>query len=378
MCMRSPPVPLLLCALITAILLCSAGCVHAPVIPGDIQAGNSGTANVSAITPAPAGTSYVLIETLAPAPAAAPASPAYQPLVVPQAIGDAVQECSFNFQYRNILYSVVIPVNASLYQAARDSPNKQLNLSGTNDTVALYRNMMNDPAMDPFFTGLIGEISKARYKGGDNMTDDEYLEMVTSFVQQIPVENRTAANPRYPVEVIADGKGTSEEKAMLLTGILSRQGYDTAFLYFPGIPRGASGIGIHFVSNHPSFRFFSGGMRDYVYIETTTTRLIGIYDDQIDTAPDPVVIPLGNGTTGYSHINFVMDIFTDLRTMENQLKMFDEKAGSARQLDAYDYEAAVSYANSYNFVMSTNDPDAAYSTIRASELPHHSVCVTCG
>jgi hypothetical protein len=373
MYMRSLPVTVLLYA-IAAIILCSAGCVQAP----GTTAGNSGAAGVAVVTPAPGGTSYVLVETLTPAPTVVTAAPAYRPLVVPQEAGDTVQENAFSFQYRDVPYSVMIPVNASLYQAARDSPNKQLNLSGMNDTAALYRNMMNDPAMNPFFDGLVREISRDRYKGGDNMTDDEYLEMVTSFVQQIPVDNRTSGNPRYPVEVIADGRGTSDEKAMLLTGILSREGYDTAFLYFPGMHRGASGIGIRLASNHPSFRIFSDGMRDYVYIEPSTTRLIGIYDNDIDTAPDPVVIPLGNGTAGYTHINFVMGIFTDVRTMEDQLKTYDEESGTSRQLSPDDYQAAVSYVNTYDFVMSTNDPDAAYTSIRASELRHHSVCVTCG
>ena len=376
--MRSPPVTCLLCALIAVVLLCSAGCLNAPGNLAGTLTGNAPASVVSPVAPAPTGTSYVLVETLAPDTPAIPESPTCQPLVVPPETGDTIQENTFNFQYRSVPYSVTIPVNTSLYQAARNSPNKNLNLSGTNDTAALYRQMLNDPAMDPFFNDLIRELSKDRYKGGNNLTDDEYLEMVTSFVQQIPAENRTAGNPRYPVEVIADGKGTSNEKAMLLTGILSRQGYDTALLLFPGINRAGTGIGIHLATNHPSFRVFSDGRDDYLFVETSTTRLLGIYDDQIDTAPDPVVISLGNGTLGYSHINFVMDIFTDLHTMENQLKMYDEESGQGRQLTAYDYEAAVSYVNTGEFVMSTNDRDAAYSAIRASQLSRHSACVTCG
>jgi hypothetical protein len=358
-------------------LLCSAGCLNAPGTPAGNLTGNLPTTAASTSVPHPTGTSYVLIETLPPEGPAVQESPSYHDLVVPQEPNDTVQNIPFSFQYRSAQYSVTIPVHTSLYAAAHGSPNKQLNLSGTNDTAALYRNMMNDPAMDPFFTDLNRELSRDRYNGDNNLTDDDYLEMVTSFVQQIPVENETGANPRYPVEVISDGKGTPGEKAMLLTGILSRQGYDTAFIWFPGIREAGSGIGIHLASNHPSFRVFRAGNNDYVFIDTAETRLIGIYDDQIDTAPDPVVIPLGNGSLGYSHINYVMEIFEDLRTIESQLKMYEEKAGPAQQLSADDYEVATSYYNTYNLVMSTNDRDAANSAIRESELPHHSACVTC-
>jgi hypothetical protein len=378
MYMRNLPVFSLICALIAVILLCAAGCLNVPGSPAGNQSGITTLSTTIPLTPSPTGTSYVLVETLAPDTPPVAASPAYQDLAVPGQPGDTVQNKKFTFQYRGVSHAVGIPVNTSLYLAARDSPNKHLNLSGANETAVFYRQMLQDPAMDPFFSNLISELSRERYTGGDNMTGDEYLEMVTGFVQQIPAVNRTGDNPRYPVEVIADGQGTNEEKAMLLTGILSRQGYDTAFIRFPGTNRAGSGIGIHLASNHPSFRVFSTGSRDYVFIDTDTTRLIGIYDDQIATAPDPLVIPLGNGTAGYSHLNFVMDIFTDIRSLERELKAYNEKAGVSGQLNADDYQAAVSYYNTYVFVMSTNDRDAAYSTIRASELPHHTSCVTCG
>ena len=378
MCMRSTPVLCILCALITAILLSAAGCLNAPGTLTGILLPGPGSGDTAAITPVPTGTSYVLIETLPPAAPVVPASPSYQDLAVPPGTSDTVQDKQFTFQYRDASYNVSVPVSTSLYRAAHESPNKNLNLSGTNDTATFYRQMMQDPAMDPFFDGLVREIDRDRYAGGRNMSDDDYLELVTSFVQQIPTVNETSPVPRYPVEVIAEGTGTSTEKSMLLTGILSRQGYYTALIYFPDLHLAASGIGVHLATNNPSFRVFSDGRDDFVYIETTETRLVGIYGDKVAAAPDPVVIRLGSGNRGYSHLNFMMDIFTDLRSMESQLNMLENKSGPSQQLDADDYEAAISYINTYNFVMTTNDRDAAWSMIRASELPHHTACVSCG
>jgi len=123
---------------------------------------------------------------------------------------------------------------------------------------------MEDPALNSFYTDMPREIRTTRYRGSYNLTDDEYHEMVTSFVQQIPHDNTTAGNPRYPVEVILDGKGDCDEKTLLLNGLLSREGYDVALIAFPSLSHVTSGIRIHLPSNVPSFRVFSDGKRDYV------------------------------------------------------------------------------------------------------------------
>ena len=361
------------------LLLCTAGCLsspsHPPVpvtTPPRPETGPVGSPEVKE-------TSYVIVET--PEPDSANTSnqsrQSYQNLVITPSPTDSTAYRRFDFRYRSDNYVVNIPVNTSLYRAATTSSNK-LQGNGTEDFGYLYREMMEDPALDSFYIDMLKEIRKTRYRGGYNLTDDEYLEMVTSFVQQIPYDNTTAGNPRYPVEVIFDGKGDCDEKALLLNGLLSREGYDVALLAFPSLQHVTSGIRIHLPSNKPSFRVFSDGTRDYVYIETTTTRLIGFYGDDYDHVPQPIIVPVGTGTLQYRKINYVMKIFTDLQMMEDQLEMLDEKAGSSRTLGADDYKAAVSYVNTYKFVMSTNDVDAAWTAIRNSELRHHTTCVSCG
>jgi hypothetical protein len=84
------------------------------------------------------------------------------------------------------------------------------------------------------------------------------------------------------------------------------------------------------------------------------------------------------GTLQYRKINYLVKIFADLQMMEAQLAMLEEKAGSSHTLIGDDYTAAVSYMNTYTFVMSTNDVEAARDAIRKSELRHHTTCVSCG
>ncbi len=379
--MRSSAIALVVCVMVIAITFCS-GCVLQ-----NNQFPESSPAAFPAPSPSPA-MEPVASSTI---PRAIPVTGAnlsasvttvvpphtYQELVVTPTNTNATIIRSFDYVYRGDPYSVGIPVNTDHYLAAKKSPNKQMTFT-IEEEGEFYRHMMTDPAMDAFYTDLIKELRRERYNNGGNLTDDEYLEMLISFVQQIEYDNTTSGNPRFPIEVIYDKTGDCDDKAILLNGILSREGYDVALLIFPTMKHATSGIRIHLATNTAPFRVFSDGKRDYVYIETTRTRLIGFYSDDYETVPEPLVVPVGNGTRGYGKIDYVMSIFADVKAIERQLKILEEKAGASRTLSQDDYDAAISYINTYNFVGSTNDREAAMMAIRNSELRHNSVCISCG
>jgi hypothetical protein len=301
---------------------------------------------------------------------------AYHPLRVIPNSGDAVEYRTFTFRYRTDDYTLRVPMNASIYRAANTSKNKQM-IIDDREYGLFYQQMVTDPAIEPFYNDILKEVRNLRYKGGKTLTDDEYLEMVVSFVQQIPYDI-TTTGVRYPIEVIYDQKGDCDEKSILLTGLLSREGYDVGLLLFPSLQHATAGIRIHLATNNPSFRVFSDGKRDYIYIETTTTRLIGFYPDEFKTAPQPIIVPVGSGTLNYRHVNYVMSIFYDLGSIKTNTRILEERAAANNNtLQQWDYDAHVSYINTYNFVMSTNDREAAMEAIRESELPHQSACMSC-
>ncbi|MDD5025191.1 MAG: hypothetical protein PHN79_08835 [Methanoregula sp.] len=301
----------------------------------------------------------------------------YQDLVIIPGSENISVTRTFTFEFRGVEYSFEVPVSTALYVATRNSPNKQIRFNAA-EQGTFYQHMMTDPAMDGFFTALIKELRRERYNGGKTLSDDEYLEMLISFVQQIEYDDTTTGNPRYPVEVIYDKMGDCDEKAILLNGILSREGYDVALLIFPTKKHATSGIRIHLATNRPSFRVFSDGQRDYVYIETTRTRLIGFYTEEYENVPSPVVVPVGNGTLQYGKIDYVMTIFSDMQAIDRQIGILEERARSTGALSPDDYAAAMSYVSTYQFVGSTNDREAAMDAIRRSELRHNSVCLSCG
>jgi len=303
----------------------------------------------------------------------------YHPLrVIPQS-GDKIEYRTFKFRFRSVDYSLKIPVNMSIYRAASTSANKQM-IMDDKDSGLIYGQIVADPAMDLFYNDAIKEVRNLRYKGGRTLSDDEYLEMVVSFVQQIPYDN-TTPGVRYPIEVIYDQKGDSDEKSILLTGLLSRDGYDAGLLVFPSMKNVVPGIGIHLTTNKPSFRVFSDGTRDYMYIEPTTTRLIGFYPDDYKTAPKPIVVPVGNGKLTYGQVNYVMNIFTDLNSIKRNALALAEKIEDAQANNMtvlqWDFDTYVSYLKTIEAVESTNDRVKAMEEIKESELPHNSACVSC-
>ena len=80
----------------------------------------------------------------------------------------------------------------------------------------------------------------------------------------------------------------------------------------------------------------------------------------------------------YTKLDSVASILYDLATIRTNIRALEEKAIAANgTLPQWDYDAAVSYVETYNAVMATNDRLAAEEAIRESELPHHSACMSC-
>ncbi len=327
------------------------------------------------LTPDPAVTQEVTVTQDIPARSTLNPN-TYHPLDVTILPGDAPKYRTYEFRYRTDDYTVSLPVNQSLYRAANQSTNRDLVIDNT-DLESFYRQMTGDPALDPFYDDISRELRRMRYKDGKTLLDDEYLELLVSFVQQIPAEEATRT-PQYPIEVVSDRKGTSEEKSILLTKLLAHEGYDTGFLIFTDRKHVTAGIRIHLVTSSPSFRVFSDGKRDYLYIESSTSRLIGMYPEEYETAPDPVVITVGKGTILYTKIKYVAGIMYDLKTIKTNIQSLNLKAEQANgTLYSWDAEALASYLDTYDFVLSTNDRLAAREAIQESELPHHSACMSC-
>jgi hypothetical protein len=296
---------------------------------------------------------------------------------------------TFSYTYKGEPYTLKVPVDPAVYYCAQEAQNKWNDYLNTNykpnssnygDIIEdIYPTILTDPAMDSFYSDLLTELNRARYHGGKKLTDDEYLEMITSFVQQIEYDPNAKDLPRYPIEVIYEGKGDCDEKSILLAALLSKEGYDVAFLAFPEEKHATAGIGIQLFTNPTTFRVFkdrdykinsnTGNTLNYIYIETTNSSIIGFYPDEFENVRDPIIINVGNGTLQYGKINYVMKIFADAKQIHDLLG-----SHSQYRLTYSDY---YSLLQTYNFVMSTNNVEDARMKIRNSQLRHITNCWSC-
>ena len=221
-----------------------------------------------------------------------------------------------------------------------------------------YASIIRDPGEDGLFSGLLTGLRRIRTT--ENLNDDQYLELMVHFVQQIPYDPRAPLCPRTPAGVIVAGKGDCDEKSLLLLGLMEREGYDGALLLFPDKHHATAGIRID-VATTPSFRVFVSGGKKYVYIETTRPSFIGLYPDDFANET-PIIVPAGNGTTTYQAINDVMHIVSTQKRMEEKMNWL---AGTCSGMlpEIQSLQAKLSEGNSYTTQDEYDTDYTRYSTL---------------
>jgi hypothetical protein len=240
--------------------------------------------------------------------------------LLPGNITDPVIERTFTFLSGSGTYTLTVPVgepepSGPSASSEDDCPMARWKTGNEGQLSAYYLDRISSTEEEELYTALLRELSRIRRMEGLN--DDEYLELMTNFIQQIPYDPAAPLCPRSPSAVIRDGRGDCDEKSGLLLGLLSREGYDVALLLFADEHHATAGIRIA-SATRPSFRVFSLRGRNYVYMETTRPSLIGLYQDTFTTAK-PVVVPVGNGTIQYRAINDVMHVIGVQNRMEERM-----------------------------------------------------------
>lgn len=307
-----------LALLFAALLVC--GCVQVtinPQIPGTpaptVTPAISPAAGVNAfVSPAPENT-----KTATGAPTTAP-SPVF---IVP--VGDVARtgHRSFTFNYAPAAtgvheYTFRVPVNMSVYFGARQTRVYLPQNSQDPEAIQAYiSSFESDPAMEELYNSVLYQLRNARYRNGGYLSDDEYFEFIVAFVQQIPFVENPSPKRRYPIEVIYDKAGDSDEKSLLLVNLLAREGYDVALMVYEDLGYETTGIRVIEEIPDASLKVFSDGKKDYVFIDAGVPRFIGSVPDAFVSADDPAIYPVGNGTKGYRSINYVWKVVADLNHM---------------------------------------------------------------
>ncbi len=289
-------------AVITVVVIslcCASNCLGqgdqgSPAIPGDLNTDES-----------PVTSAESLADELQE-------SPHYPEIIPVHTLTEDGVTRNFRFRFKTKDYTIRVPVNSSVYYAAKNADKSVRETIAWNETdyqIRYYSAFINDPAQDELYENLLKELR--HIKRTEILNEGEYLELLVIFVQQIAYDGDAPVFPRFPVEVIYDTTGDCDEKSLLLLGLMEREGYDVALLLFPpsgsGPGHAAAGVRVS-AGTTPSFPvYISEDHRTYVFIETTALAYISECPASYRTKT-AVVIPLGNGTHHYTYINYVSHI----------------------------------------------------------------------
>ena len=201
-----------------------------------------------------------------------------------------------SYPFEKEIITITVPVSDAVYQGAKLTDKKVTIYGNISEEVWIadsYRSMVNDPAQEDLYRALTEEFKKIKDSKG--LSDDEYLELITTYVQSLRYETLTDNPAKFPVETVVDQSGDCDDKSMLLAGLLSREGYRVALLSFGTETHMALGVAADdFLYKNTT----------YTYVETTNFSFVGIPADTLTGGgtlqSNPVIIPIGNGTKIYT------------------------------------------------------------------------------
>ncbi len=200
---------------------------------------------------------------------------------------------SRTFPFGNGSATVTIAVDESSYRDAKKTFRSTILLGDPTETgTRYYQAMISDPSQGPIYDDLLGRFREIRNER--NLTDDEYVELMAAYVQTIPYKNGGNAPPKYPAELLAEGMGDCDDKAILLSGLLAREDYSVVLFKFGPESHMAMGIG------SDAFPYRSTG---YTYLEAMSPAYVGVPSSYIQSHrllhSDPLILPVSNGTRRY-------------------------------------------------------------------------------
>jgi hypothetical protein len=201
---------------------------------------------------------------------------------------------SYQFPFENNTVQLSVPVNISIYHGAHLATKNITVFGPIPQSILLrdyYLSFVGDPEQDEFFSAFLGELRQYRSKW--NLTEDEYLELMSTCVQSLPYQPHSGGS-KFPLETFVDRSGDCDDKALLLSGLLAREGYNISLLYFEKERHVALAVAATANTFHDS---------GYAYIETTYPSYVGSVPDSIEDnlslSSFPLLLRIGNGTRTY-------------------------------------------------------------------------------
>ncbi|MDD3098840.1 MAG: hypothetical protein PHW36_00630 [Bacilli bacterium] len=293
-------------------------------------------------TPAFSAPELIIINSTTPTPTPTLKEiPSYEPHIIPdQSSAEYVKTNTFTFKFQDITPTISTHISSVIYYGAASEKSKSI-YDPYDQNQIYYYYFTNDPLQEATYQSIL--IQSSNYKDMYLLSDDEYVEFLSCFVQSIPYHTEDELN--YPIETLWDQQGDCDDKSMLLAGLLTRAGYDVVLLSFDPEEHMTVGIKTESGYAYPN----TGG---YAVIETTDYSYVteiseNLGDDEISLTSKPVIIDVGTGTKPY--------------TSGAQVKtILDYKDMADVQIDAYDVQLSnlenqIGFENNLQWISQYND-----------------------
>ncbi|MEA2034916.1 MAG: hypothetical protein U9N40_05445 [Euryarchaeota archaeon] len=219
------------------------------------------------------------------------------PSLTPGPLPCIYESADFTFPVFGGLQTVDVLVNSSVYRGAKETDKSAVlydNLTREEWLPGYYEAFIFDSHHSELYEEILSDLQDIKKE--ESLDSDEYLELITVFVQSIEYNtNDRLAEPKYPVETVSEKSGDCDDKSILLAALLSHEGYNTSLFYFDN--EGHMAVGV--LAQGCSFK-----NTGYAYIETTNVTFVGVVPEEltggIKLESNPLVIPIGSGTKIYN------------------------------------------------------------------------------
>jgi len=196
------------------------------------------------------------------------------------------------FPFREDVVEGEITLGLAPYYGTKKEGSKSTPLFGYS-AEEYYSAIVNDPEQDEMYAKLLGVFDG--YAKDHDLTSDEYVELLTTYVQNIPYKT-VGAEVNFPIETVIENKGDCDDKSVLLAGLLAKSGY-------------AAGVVVFSEENHMTAAIKEEATENvisqYILIETTRYAYIGensalIRSRNRTRIREDSVFLVGEGTTAYT------------------------------------------------------------------------------
>ena len=233
---------------------------------------------------------------------------------------------TFTYAFEGGTVTLTVPINGSVFYGAQRAVKNASVPRGTPDAdwvPGYYLAFLSDPHQDGFYQDLLSQFRRIRDE--KRLDSDRYLELMAVGVQSLPYREK-GGPPHFAVETFAERTGDCDDKSLLLAGLLSREGYRVSLLVFDAEDHMAVGI----TADGCGYRNTS-----FAFLESTNLSLVGIPPERIEGAiatlsSDPLIIPVGSGTTAYGACGETLAIHTAFVAADDAVDSLEQQLAAKK------------------------------------------------